>query len=134
MVLPGETICGNCSKSTGIVKGSSDAAAGTRVTLSPFWRIMGSSARAPTRIFGPGRSSRIVTGKPVSSEAVRMLRMFSLCPSNVPWARLSRATFIPAWIIRTSTSHDLEAGPMVETIFVLWSGRLIRLPPEPGAV
>jgi hypothetical protein len=36
-----------------------------------------------------------------------------------PWAKLIRATSMPAAIIRPSTSRDCEAGPMVQTILVL---------------
>jgi hypothetical protein len=31
---------------------------------------------------------------------------------------------MPAWIICSSTGRELEAGPMVATIFVLFSGNI----------
>jgi hypothetical protein len=37
---------------------------------------------------------------------------------------LSRATFIPAFIICSRTGSELEAGPMVATIFVLFGGSI----------
>ena len=53
------------------------------------------------------------------------------CSSYVPCEKLSLATFIPASIIFSIISVELEAGPRVQTIFVLsigvpFSGTLSR--------
>ena len=45
--------------------------------------------------------------------------MTSRWPEKSPWEKLSRATFIPARIICSITIRDCEAGPMVQTSFVL---------------
>src|SRR6185503_8803526 len=44
---------------------------------------------------------------------------FCRCVSNFPCEKFSRATFIPARIIWSSTGTELDAGPMVATILVL---------------
>jgi hypothetical protein len=46
-----------------------------------------------------------------------------------PWEKFSRAIFIPAWIICSMTSLDPDAGPIVQTIFVLCVGKVIFIPP-----
>ena len=73
------------------------------------------------RSFGPGRSARIARRRPVASAAARRSAMIVACSSNVPWAKLSRATFIPASIIAAIVARAREAGPMVHTILVLTS-------------
>ena len=47
------------------------------------------------------------------------------CDSKSPCEKFSRATFIPASTSCRITSGDSEAGPMVQTIFVLWAGVFI---------
>ncbi len=49
--------------------------------------------------------------------------MTSRWPEKSPWEKLSLATFIPARIICSITSGNREAGPMVQTNFVLWVGQ-----------
>src|SRR5262249_2251417 len=73
----------------------------------------------PMRIFGPGRSAMMATARPADCAAARMFWMFRSCAANSPWEKFSRATFIPARIMRPSTSGDSDAGPMVATIRVL---------------
>ena len=48
--------------------------------------------------------------------------MTVLWAAKSPWEKFSRATFMPASIIRCITSGDSEAGPMVQTILVLCPG------------
>jgi Ribonuclease HepT-like len=48
--------------------------------------------------------------------------MRSLWPTKSPYEKLSRAMFSPARMRRSSISGDSEAGPIVATILVLWSG------------
>ena len=57
---------------------------------------------------------------PVDREAaLRFLIVFSWLVKS-PWEKLSRAIFIPARIICSMTSSDSDAGPIVQTILVLW--------------
>ena len=70
------------------------------------------------RSLGPGRSPRIATSRPARSAAARIRPAVSACWSGVPWAKLRRATSIPASTIAVSTSTSWEAGPMVATILV----------------
>src|SRR5213594_2769106 len=44
--------------------------------------------------------------------------MSSRCSLRLPWAKLMRATFIPALTRLVSTLAEREAGPIVHTIFV----------------
>ena len=71
------------------------------------------------RIFGPGKSAIIATGRPTAFDAARMFSMFCRCAANVPCEKFSRAMFMPARIICSSTAGELDAGPMVATILVL---------------
>ena len=80
------------------------------------------------RIFGPGRSAMIATRRPVACSAARMRAMRSAWPVKSPCEKLSRAMFSPARMRRSSISGDSEAGPIVATILVLWSGSIISLP------
>ena len=102
------------------------------VNRSPGSSGMGSGSIFPTRILGPGRSAMMATRCPVARSAARMRAIRSACPLKSPWEKLSRATFIPARIRRSSISGDSEAGPMVATILVLWSGSGIRASPTGG--
>jgi hypothetical protein len=43
----------------------------------------------------------------------------------LPWEKFSRATFMPSIINSFKTSSEEEAGPMVQTILVLLSGKCI---------
>ena len=70
------------------------------------------------RSFGPGRSCMIATERPARLAASRTREAISACSSALPWEKFSRATSIPASIIRTRTSGSREAGPIVATIFV----------------
>ena len=99
---------------------------------SPGRSAMGSGSSLPMRILGPGRSAMMATRCPVARAAARMRAIRSACPLKSPWEKLSRATFIPARIRRSSISGDSEAGPMVATIFVLWFGSDIRASPSTG--
>jgi hypothetical protein len=76
------------------------------------------SANAPIRTLGPERSCRIATGIASSSARRRSRWMVSRCSSGVPWEKLSRATFIPAWRSALNASSVEVAGPIVATIFV----------------
>ena len=60
----------------------------------------------------------MATSRPLRSAARRMASAVSACCSGVPCAKLSRATSMPAAIIRSRTSGSREDGPMVATIFV----------------
>src|SRR4029079_6380682 len=67
----------------------------------------------------------MATRRPVARSAARMRAMRAAWPEKSPCEKLSRATFRPARISRSITSTDSTTGPMVATIFVLWSGSVI---------
>ena len=92
------------------------------VKFSPASNWIGSGSILPTRILGPGRSAMMTTRRPVTCSAARMRAMRSAWPAKSPCEKLSRAMFSPARMRRSSISGDSEAGPMVATILVLWSG------------
>ena len=96
-----------------------------RVKVPPATRWIGSGSMVLSLIFGPGRSPMIATRRPVALQALRIRSMTSACWSKLPCEKLSRATFMPARMRRSSISGDCEAGPMVATILVLWSGKII---------
>jgi hypothetical protein len=75
------------------------------------------------RIFGPGKSAMTATWRPEDRAAARMRTIVYACPEKSPWEKLTRAIFIPAWIIRSRTSGESEDGPMVATILVLFTGK-----------
>ena len=52
--------------------------------------------------------------------------MVTMVPKAIrsPWAKFSRATLIPARMSSVSMSGESEAGPMVQTILVLFFGGL----------
>jgi len=70
----------------------------------------------------------MVTRWSVTRSASRMRAMHAAWPAKSPCEKLSRATFIPARIRRSSISGESEAGPIVATILVLWSGKDITTP------
>ena len=90
----------------------------TNVTWSPGLSSAMSSTSLPIRSLGPGRSCMIATGSPARFAASRTRDAVSACSSAVPCEKFSRATSMPASIMRTSTSGSREAGPIVATIFV----------------
>ena len=89
------------------------------VKRSPGRNWIGSGSILPTRILGPGRSAMMATRRPVAFSAARMRAMRSAWPVKSPCEKLSRATFSPARMRRSSISGESEAGPMVATILVL---------------
>ena len=56
---------------------------------------------------------------PAAFDAVRRFSMTLPWAAKSPWEKFSRAMSIPARIIRSMTSRESEAGPMVQTILVL---------------
>src|SRR5215472_1760449 len=60
----------------------------------------------------------------LAAELIRWMR--SAWPVRSPCEKLSRATFRPARMRRSSISDDSDAGPIVATILVLFSGSAIR--------
>lgn len=93
---------------------------------SPGFSSTGSSLSVPMRIFGPERSAMMASRLPVAWEAARRSPITWRWLSKEPWEKLSRATFIPAISISSMTFRLEEAGPMVQMIFVLWSGRFTK--------
>src|SRR5579859_4220519 len=89
--------------------------------LCPLSRLILPSLNLPTRIFGPCRSHRIATVRPVlvASSFTSDARFSWSCA--VPCEKLSRTTSTPARIILSRTAGSEEAGPSVATIFVLRS-------------
>src|SRR5215469_14474181 len=69
----------------------------------------------------------IATRRPAASAAARMRWMRSACSERSPCEKLSRATFRPARMRRSSMSGVSEAGPIVATILVLLLGSAIRI-------
>src|SRR5689334_11102047 len=93
----------------------------SRTKLCPPSSVTRPSLNLPTRIFGPCRSQRIATVRPVlvASSFTRAAR-FSWSAA-VPCEKLSRTTSTPARIILSRIAGSEEAGPSVATIFVLRS-------------
>ncbi len=60
----------------------------------------------------------MATSRSMSSATLRRRAAVSACCSDEPWAKLSRATSMPAATMALSTWESREAGPMVATIFV----------------
>src|SRR5262245_25872079 len=83
----------------------------------------GPSLISPIRIFGPGRSPKMATEAPAARAAARTLAIAARWVAGSPCEKFTRATFIPAAMSCSSTSCDSEAGPMVQTILVFFSGR-----------
>jgi hypothetical protein len=65
---------------------------------------------------------------PTFRAEARSVSMAFLWLGKSPWEKFRRATFMPARIIFSMISWESDAGPMVQTIFVLFIGRLI-IPP-----
>ena len=65
------------------------------------------------------------TGASSSSRSAFSASSRALCSAWVPWEKLKRATFIPAWIISRRTPSLSVEGPRVHTIFVF---RISRTP------
>ena len=61
---------------------------------------------------------RAATGASSSSRRAFRVSNRALCSAWVPWEKLNRATFIPAWIISRRTPSLSVDGPKVHTIFV----------------
>ena len=91
---------------------------GVRTTRVPVPSSVTPPFTGPIRSFGPGTSWSTAISRPACSDATRIIFTVSACSSGVSCAKFSRATSIPARIIRSSTSREREAGPMVATIFV----------------
>src|SRR5436190_5532732 len=91
------------------------------IKLCPFSRLILPSLNLPTRIFGPCRSQRIATVRPVLvASSLTSAARFSWSAA-VPCEKLSRTTSTPARIILSRMAGSEEAGPSVATIFVLRS-------------
>ena len=60
----------------------------------------------------------MATSRPTFCAASRTMRARSIWSCAVPWLKLRRTTLTPAWIMASSISGVLEAGPMVATILV----------------
>src|SRR5262245_52145354 len=89
------------------------------MNFCPFSSATLLSLNLPTRIFGPCRSHRIATVRPVLvAISLTSLARFSWSCA-VPWEKLRRTTSTPARTMRSSTAGSLDAGPRVATIFVL---------------
>src|SRR5438309_9415957 len=69
----------------------------------------------------------MATLRPAAWAAFRIRWAFSAWSSRLPCEKFSRATSIPASTIRFRVSTSRDAGPMVATILVRRSGRLIAL-------
>src|SRR5215469_12980389 len=69
----------------------------------------------------------IATRRPTVFSAERMRLMRSAWLARSPCEKLSRATFRPARISRSSISGVSEAGPMVATILVLFLGSVMTV-------
>src|SRR4051812_26912247 len=89
--------------------------------LCPPSRLLLPSLNLPTRIFGPCRSHRIATVRPVLVAGSFTSDARFSWSSAVPCEKLSRTTSTPARIILSRTAESEEAGPSVATIFVLRS-------------
>src|SRR6185503_5370511 len=92
----------------------------------PFSSVTLPSLNLPTRIFGPCRSQRMATVRPVRvAMSLTSFARFSWSCA-VPCEKLRRTTSTPARTMRSSTAGSLEAGPSVATIFVLRSMKDVR--------
>src|SRR5262245_15963903 len=93
----------------------------SRTNFCPFSSVTLLSLNLPTRIFGPCRSHRIATVRPVlvAMSLTNLARFSWSCA--VPCEKLRRTTSTPARTMRSSTAGSLDDGPRVATIFVLRS-------------
>jgi hypothetical protein len=80
------------------------------------------SGTFPTRIFGPCRSPRHATGRPISAATVRTVSRRFLCPAKSPCEKLKRKTDTPASMSLRTISGESDAGPMVATILERMGG------------
>jgi hypothetical protein len=78
------------------------------------------------RILGPLKSAMMATRRLVARDAERRVSITLLWLSKSPWEKLSRATFMPASSICSITCWDSDAGPMVQTILVLFGGKNVK--------
>ena len=93
-------------------------------------RLLGKPPDAQLRA---GRSARIATRRRAACAALRMSAIVAACSSRSPWAKLRRATFMPASIIAESVSRPRDAGPMVQTMPVLVARWSMPVTPRNGA-
>src|SRR5690625_3336655 len=73
----------------------------------------------PVLISGPFVSSKIATDLLTSLAACLIFLILAPCSAKSPLEKLRRATSIPDSIKSFKISTDSEAGPIVQTIFVL---------------
>jgi hypothetical protein len=69
----------------------------------------------------------IATSRPALRAASRTMAARLMWSCAVPWLKFSRTTLTLWWIICSSSSGVLEAGPSVATILVAWRGRRVVL-------
>src|SRR5678815_1784972 len=98
---------------------SSQPASSTNFCPFSSWTLP--SLNLPTRIFGPCRSQRIATVRPVLVAISLTSRARFSWSCAVPCEKLRRTTSTPARTMRSRTAGSLEAGPSVATILVLRS-------------
>ena len=67
----------------------------------------------------------IATRRPVALAAARRVSITLAWVAKSPCEKFSRATLIPASSMRSIMSWDSDAGPIVQTIFVLLAGSLM---------
>jgi hypothetical protein len=109
--------------------------------LAPVSSVSVGGSISPSRIFGPERSCKTATGFPDASDAARTRATVSRCSASVPWAKLMRATFMPASISPRRVSGERLAGPIVQTMctarvrifFSIRHGTRFALSPGGGA-
>jgi len=65
----------------------------------------------------------IATLQPVRHEASLIFFIVSAWLSKSPWEKFNRTTFIPASIICSNICDESDAGPIVQTILVLFAGK-----------
>ena len=90
-----------------------------RVNFCPSTSSTFPFSKSQRRISGPRVSSSTATGRCSSRLILRTLSSFRPCSSWSPWEKLNLATFIPDLIISRKISSSWDAGPIVQTIFVL---------------
>jgi hypothetical protein len=73
----------------------------------------------PIRNLGPCKSTIIARSRSHSSETLRRSAIAWAWVVGSPWEQLILATSTPAKTIARITEFLVEAGPIVETIFVL---------------
>ncbi len=93
-------------------------ASGVSTTRVPVPSSTRPPSTGPMRSLGPGTSCSTAISRPALSAASLSMPTVTACSSGVSWAKFSRATSMPARIMRSSVSGEREAGPMVATILV----------------